>query len=348
MSERKPGLTYSQAGVDIDAGNALVERIKPAAKRTTRPGTMSGLGGFGALFDLKGAGYQDPILVAATDGVGTKLRIAIDTGNVDTIGIDLVAMCVNDLVCQGAEPLFFLDYFATGKLEVDQAARIIEGIAEGCAQSGCALIGGETAEMPGMYAKDDFDLAGFAVGAMERGADLPAGVQEGDVLLGLASNGVHSNGYSFVRKVVDLSGLGWDAASPFGDGSLGEALLAPTRLYVKQALAAVRAGGVHALAHITGGGLTENLPRVLPEGMGATIDLGAWQLPGVFRWLAETANMEEAELLKTFNCGIGMICVVAADQADTLKALLEAEGETVTKLGTITAGAGVAYEGKLL
>ncbi|MBZ4023901.1 phosphoribosylformylglycinamidine cyclo-ligase [Rhodobacter sp. TJ_12] len=348
MSERKPGLTYSQAGVDIDAGNALVERIKPAAKRTTRPGTMAGLGGFGALFDLKGAGYKDPILVAATDGVGTKLRIAIDTGNVDTIGIDLVAMCVNDLVCQGAEPLFFLDYFATGKLEVDQAARIVEGIAEGCAQSGCALIGGETAEMPGMYAKGDFDLAGFAVGAMERGADLPAGVQTGDVLLGLGSNGVHSNGYSFVRKVVEMSGLGWDAASPFSEGSLGEALLAPTRLYVKQALAAVRAGGVHALAHITGGGLTENLPRVLPEGMGATIDLGAWELPGVFRWLAETANMEEAELLKTFNCGIGMICVVAADQAEALQSLLEAEGETVTKLGTITEGAGVTYKGQLL
>ena len=276
------GLTYADAGVDIDAGNALVERIKPAAKRTMRPGTMSGLGGFGALFDLKAAGYSDPILVGATDGVGTKLRIAIDTGNVDTIGIDLVAMCVNDLVCQGAEPLFFLDYFATGKLDVDQATRIIEGIAEGCAQSGCALIGGETAEMPGMYHKGDFDLAGFAVGAMERGADLPAGVQAGDVLLGLGSNGVHSNGYSFVRKVVELSGLGWDAPAPFAEGSLGAALLAPTRLYVKQALAAVRAGGVHALAHITGGGLTENLPRVLPDGLGATIDLSSWELPPSF------------------------------------------------------------------
>ena len=348
MTERTTGLTYADAGVDIDAGNALVERIKPAAKRTARPGTVSGLGGFGALFDLKAAGYQDPILVAATDGVGTKLRIAIDTGVVDTIGIDLVAMCVNDLVCQGAEPLFFLDYFATGKLEVDQAARIIEGIAEGCAQSGCALIGGETAEMPGMYARDDFDLAGFAVGAMERGADLPAGVQAGDVLLGLGSNGVHSNGYSFVRKVVELSGLGWDAASPFSEGTLGQALLAPTRLYVKQALAAIRAGGVHALAHITGGGLTENLPRVLPEGLGASIDLGAWPLPPVFRWLAETANMAEPELLKTFNCGIGMIVVVAADRAEALAALLAAEGETVTRIGTVTPGAGVAYEGRLL
>ncbi|WP_415182754.1 phosphoribosylformylglycinamidine cyclo-ligase [Phaeovulum sp.] len=344
----KTGLTYADAGVDIDAGNALVERIKPVAKRTLRPGTMSGLGGFGALFDLKAAGYSDPVLVAATDGVGTKLRIAIDTGNVDTIGIDLVAMCVNDLVCQGAEPLFFLDYFATGKLDVAQATRIINGIAEGCVQSGCALIGGETAEMPGMYHHGDFDLAGFAVGAMERGADLPAGVQAGDVLLGLGSNGVHSNGYSFVRKVVELSGLGWAAQSPFGGGSLGAALLAPTRLYVKQALAAVRAGGVHALAHITGGGLTENLPRVLPEGLGATINLDAWALPGVFRWLAETANMTQPELLKTFNCGVGMIAVVAADRAPALKALLEAEGETVAEIGTVIDGQGVAYTGRLL
>ena len=344
----KTGLTYADAGVDIDAGNALVERIKPAAKRTARPGVMSGLGGFGALFDLKGAGYVDPVLVAATDGVGTKLRIAIDTGNVDTIGIDLVAMCVNDLVCQGAEPLFFLDYFATGKLDVPSAARIIEGIAEGCVQSGCALIGGETAEMPGMYHAGDFDLAGFAVGAMERGAELPAGVEEGDVLLGLSSSGVHSNGYSFVRKVVELSGLGWDAASPFGEGSLGEALLTPTRLYVKQALAAVRAGGVHALAHITGGGLTENLPRVLPEGLGAEIDLGSWELPGVFRWLAETAKMEEPELLKTFNSGIGMIAVVAADRADALAEVLKAEGEDVRVIGRVVKGQGVAYTGQLL
>ena len=237
------GLTYADAGVDIDAGSALVEAIKPAAKRTTRPGTMSGLGGFGALFDLKAAGYVDPILVAATDGVGTKLRIAIDTGHVDTIGIDLVAMCVNDLVCQGAEPLFFLDYFATGKLEVAQAARIINGIAAACEATGCALVGGETAEMPGMYHGGDFDLAGFAVGAMERGADLPAGVQAGDVLLGIASDGVHSNGYSFVRKVVKRAGLAWDAPCPFGAGTLGAALLTPTRLYVKSALAAVRAGG---------------------------------------------------------------------------------------------------------
>ena len=341
------GLTYADAGVDIDAGNALVERIKPAAKRTQRPGTMAGLGGFGALFDLKSAGYTDPILVAATDGVGTKLRIAIDTGHVDTIGIDLVAMCVNDLVCQGAEPLFFLDYFATGKLDVDQATRIINGIAAGCEASGCALIGGETAEMPGMYHGGDFDLAGFAVGAMERGADLPSGVAEGDILLGLASSGVHSNGYSFVRKVVEMSGLAWDAPSPFSEGSLGQALLVPTRLYVKQALAAVRAGGVHALAHITGGGLTENPPRVIPEGLACQIDLGAWELPAVFRWLATTANMSQSELLKTFNCGIGMMLVVGADRAEALAELLRAAGEEVIVMGRVVPGEGVIYQGTL-
>tara|TARA_R110002110_G_scaffold138621_2_gene324770 strand:- start:12522 stop:13580 length:1059 start_codon:yes stop_codon:yes gene_type:complete len=349
----KNGLTYADAGVDIDAGNELVERIKPAARRTGRPGTMSGLGGFGALFDLKAAGYDDPVLVAATDGVGTKLRIAIDTGNVDTIGVDLVAMCVNDLVCQGAEPLFFLDYFATGKLDVDQAARIIEGIAAGCEASGCALIGGETAEMPGMYHNGDFDLAGFAVGAMERGTALPEGVEAGDVLLGLASDGVHSNGYSFVRKVVEMSGLGWDADCPFGSNApdartLGEALLAPTRLYVKQALAAVRAGGVTALAHITGGGLTENPPRVLPEGLACEIDLSSWQLPPVFRWLAETAGMTQSELLKTFNCGIGMMLVVRSDRAADVAALLIDAGETVVPMGRVIAGEGVVYKGRLL
>jgi len=348
MTTPKNGLTYADAGVDIDAGNTLVERIKPAARRTERPGTMAGLGGFGALFDLKAAGFADPILVAATDGVGTKLRIAIDTGVVDTIGVDLVAMCVNDLVCQGAEPLFFLDYFATGKLDVDQATRIINGIAAACAATGCALVGGETAEMPGMYRHGDFDLAGFAVGAMERGADLPAGVTAGDVLLGLASDGVHSNGYSFVRKVVEISGLGWDAPAPFAEGALGRALLVPTRLYVKPALAAVRAGGVHGLAHITGGGLTENLPRVLPEGLGAEIDLGAWALPPVFRWLAGTAGMAGAELLKTFNCGIGMIAVVARDRADALTALLSGLGETVVPLGHVRPGQGVSYRGALL
>ena len=344
----KTGLTYADSGVDIDAGNSLIDRIKPAAKKTARSGVMAGLGGFGALFDLKGAGYTDPILVAATDGVGTKLRIAIDTGNVDTIGIDLVAMCVNDLVCQGAEPLFFLDYFATGKLDLDDATRIINGIAAGCEASGCALIGGETAEMPGMYHDGDFDLAGFAVGAMERGADLPAGVVAGDVLLGLASDGVHSNGYSLVRRIVEVSCLGWGDDAPFTDGTLGAALLAPTRLYVKPALLAVEQGGVHALAHITGGGLTENLPRVLPEGLGATIDLTSWDLPPVFKWLAVIGNMAEAELLKTFNAGIGMVLSVAAEDADAITTLLTAAGETVSTIGTVTTGEGVSYTGSLL
>ena len=337
------GLTYADAGVDIDAGNALVERIKPAAARTKRAGSMAGLGGFGALFDLKAAGYTDPVLVAATDGVGTKLKIAIDTGEVDGIGIDLVAMCVNDLICQGAEPLFFLDYFATGRLDVDQAARIVEGIAEGCAQAGCALIGGETAEMPGLYGAGDFDLAGFAVGAMERGAHLLQGVAEGDVLLGLASDGVHSNGYSLVRKVVEQAGLGWDAPSPFGDGSLGAALLTPTRLYVRPVLAALRAGGVRALAHITGGGLSENLPRVLPDGLGAGIDLGAWALPPVFGWLQAQAGIAEGEMLKTFNCGIGMVVVVAPDRAEALAQLLAEAGERVHVLGEVQQGEGIRY-----
>jgi phosphoribosylformylglycinamidine cyclo-ligase len=348
MTNQQNGLTYADAGVDIDAGNALVEQIKPAAKRTARPGVMAGLGGFGALFDLKAAGFADPVLVAATDGVGTKLRIAIDTGVVDTIGIDLVAMCVNDLVCQGAEPLFFLDYFATGRLETDHAVRIIQGIATGCEQSGCALIGGETAEMPGMYQAGDFDLAGFAVGAMERGSALPADVAEGDVLLGLASDGVHSNGYSLVRKLVKVSGLNWADDCPFATGTLGAALLAPTRLYVKPALSAIDLGGVNALAHITGGGLTENIPRVLPDGMGVQIDLDSWDLPPVFQWLAATGGMQSSELLKTFNCGIGMVLAVSADRADALSRQLTAEGEKVSVLGCVTAGSSVVYKGSLL
>ena len=341
------GLTYAQAGVDIDAGNALVERIKPFARATERSGTMSGLGGFGALFDLRAAGYQDPILVAATDGVGTKLRVAIEAGHLDGVGIDLVAMCVNDLVCQGAEPLLFLDYFATGKLEVEEAARVIRGIALGCERSGCALVGGETAEMPGMYHGGDFDLAGFAVGAMERGQDLPKGVQDDDVLLGLTSDGVHSNGFSLVRRVAEVAGLSWDSPAPWGEGTLGEALLTPTRLYVKPALAAIRAGGVHALAHITGGGLTENLPRVLPEGLGAEIDLGAWTLPPVFAWLQQAGGIAEAEMLKTFNSGVGMVVVVAADRAESVASLLAEQGETVVTLGRVQAGQGVTYRGQL-
>jgi len=348
MSDGKNGLTYAQAGVDIDAGNALVERIKPAAAATKRAGVASGLGGFGGLFDLKAAGFVDPVLVAATDGVGTKLRIAIDTGNVDGVGVDLVAMCVNDLVCQGAEPLFFLDYFATGKLELDQAARIIEGIARGCAASGCALIGGETAEMPGMYPPGDFDLAGFSVGAMERGTALPAGVSEGDVLLGLASDGVHSNGYSLVRKIVEASGLAWDDACPWADGTLGAALLTPTRLYVKAALSAIAVGGVHGFAHITGGGLTENLPRVLPEGLGVAVDLDSWTLPPVFGWLAAQGGMAEAEMLKTFNAGIGMVVVVAADSVAEVTRALEAAEQQVTRIGEVVAGQGVSYSGQLL
>ncbi len=348
MTKSDNGITYAEAGVDIDAGNALVERIKPAAKSTARPGVMSGLGGFGALFDLKGAGFTDPVLVAATDGVGTKLRIAIDTGNVDSIGIDLVAMCVNDLVCQGAEPLFFLDYFATGKLELDSAARIIEGIAKGCADSGCALIGGETAEMPGMYHAGDFDLAGFSVGAMERGTELPRDVEEGDVLLGLPSDGVHSNGYSLVRKIVERSGLGWSDDCPWGEGDLGSALLTPTKLYVKGAVAALRADAVSALAHITGGGLTENLPRVLPVGLAAEIGLNAWDLPPVFKWLAAEGGMAEAEMLKTFNAGIGMVAVVSADKVDAAKAAFAEDGHAAIEIGRITTGNGVTYSGALL
>ncbi|MEM6375003.1 MAG: phosphoribosylformylglycinamidine cyclo-ligase [Pseudomonadota bacterium] len=340
------GLTYGEAGVDIEAGNALVDRIKPAAKRTTRPGVMSGLGGFGALFDLKAAGYEDPILVAATDGVGTKLRIAIDTAELDTVGIDLVAMCVNDLVCQGAEPLFFLDYFATGKLDIEAAAKVIEGIAEGCVRAGCALIGGETAEMPGMYPEGDFDLAGFAVGAMERDQSLPRDVREGDAILGLASDGVHSNGYSLVRKLVELSGLAWDTPCPWQSGqSLATALLAPTRLYVRSALAALAAGDVHALAHITGGGLSENIPRVLPDGLCAEIDLDQFPLPGVFAWLRAQGGIDEPEMLKTFNCGIGMVIVVAKEDSARVTQALEEAGETVVALGRVVEGTGMRFSG---
>jgi len=347
-ARKNNGVTYRDAGVDIDAGNALVERIKPAAKSTDRPGVMAGLGGFGALFDLKAAGYTDPVLVAATDGVGTKLRIAIETGALSGVGIDLVAMCANDLVCQGAEPLFFLDYFATGKLDVEEAARVVEGIAEGCRRAGAALIGGETAEMPGMYAAGDFDLAGFAVGAMERGAGLPAGVTEGDAILGLGSDGVHSNGFSLVRHIVEIGGHRLDGAAPFGGGSLGEELLRPTRIYVAPIMAAIRAGGVRGLAHITGGGLTENLPRVLPEGLGAQIDLGAWELPPVFAWLARKGGLSEAELLKTFNAGIGMAVIVAPEAAGAIAATLEDAGETVRRIGSVVPWAGVVYTGSLL
>jgi phosphoribosylformylglycinamidine cyclo-ligase len=332
--------TYRQAGVDIDAGDALVERIKPLAAATQRAGVLGGIGGFGALFDLKAAGFTDPVLVSSTDGVGTKLLIAIETGLHDQVGIDLVAMCVNDLVVQGAEPLFFLDYFASGALEVGTAARIVAGIAEGCRQCGCALVGGETAEMPGMYAAGHYDLAGFAVGAAERTALLPAGVRAGDALLGLPSNGVHSNGFSLVRRVVAQTGLGWDAPAPFAPGhTLGAALMTPTRLYVRQLLALHRAGLLRAAAHITGGGLPGNLPRVLPPGLDAAIE-NAWNVPPVFRWLADVGAVADDEMLRVFNAGIGMVVVVR--DADAAGHALAALGEAPVLLGHIVPAEGDA------
>ena len=344
MSTGENGLTYKDAGVDIDAGNDLVERIKPLAAATARPGTMAGLGGFGALFDLKAAGFNDPVLVAATDGVGTKLKIAIETRRFRTIGIDLVAMCVNDLICQGAEPLFFLDYFATARLEPDMATDVIAGIADGCRESGCALIGGETAEMPGMYAPGDFDLAGFAVGAMERGATLPADVAPGDILIALPSDGLHSNGFSLVRKVAERARIAWDDPAPFSNSeTLGAACLTPTRLYVKAALGAREMGGVKGFAHITGGGITENLPRVLPEGLGADVDLGAWSLPPIFAWLRDEAGMDQAELLKTFNAGVGLVIVAAPEAAP---GILSAN-EGAVEIGRVSAEPGLRYTGTL-
>jgi len=351
--ERNPAITYRDAGVDIDAGNRLVELIKPLARATRRAGSDTDLGGFGGLFDLKGAGFRDPVLVSATDGVGTKLKIAIDTGRHATIGIDLVAMCVNDLVVQGAEPLFFLDYFACGKLDVETASTVVAGIAEGCKQAGCALIGGETAEMPGMYQAGDYDLAGFAVGAAERGQLLPrSDIAVGDVLIGLASSGVHSNGYSLVRRLVKESGLSWDAPAPFAPpSSLATELLAPTRIYVKPVLAAIEAtggteGAVKALAHITGGGLSENVPRVLPESVAARIDLSAIPAVPVFGWLAETGRLSDAEMLKTFNCGIGMVLVVAAGETDAVLRALQEAGEAPYVIGEIVPPGGERSEAK--
>ena len=327
--------------MDIDAGDALVERIKPLAQATARPGTMGGIGGFGALFDLRACGYADPVLVASTDGVGTKLRLAIETGRHATIGIDLVAMCVNDLVVQGAEPLFFLDYFATGRLEVDEAAQVVAGIAAGCRIAGCALIGGETAEMPGMYRGGDYDLAGFAVGAAERGRLLPrADVGAGDVLFGLASSGVHANGFSLVRRIAGGEAARWDAPCPWQAGmQLGEALLTPTRIYVASVLALHRAGLLKAAAHITGGGLPGNLPRVLPDGVEAALD-ASWPVPPVFAWLARQGGVMPEEMLRVFNCGIGMVAVVAAEQADEAAAVLRGAGETVHRIGVLRAAAG--------
>ncbi|MBO1076574.1 phosphoribosylformylglycinamidine cyclo-ligase [Roseomonas marmotae] len=333
-------LTYRDAGVDIETGDALVDAIKPLAKATTRPGVMGSLGGFGALFDLKAAGYTDPVLVSSTDGVGTKLRLAIDTGFHDAVGIDLVAMCVNDLVVQGAEPLFFLDYFATGKLELAQARAVIAGIAEGCRQAGSALVGGETAEMPGMYAKDDYDLAGFSVGAAERDQLLPRpDVRPGDVLLGLASSGVHSNGFSLVRRILEASGQGPADPAPFAAGTtLGHALLEPTRIYVKSVLALHKARLLKAAAHITGGGIVGNLPRVLPQGSVGVVDASAWTPAPVFAWLAQAGNVTPDEMLRVFNCGIGMVLVVTPGDVETATALLTAEGEQVSRIGQITAG----------
>jgi phosphoribosylformylglycinamidine cyclo-ligase len=337
------GATYAQAGVDIAAGDALVEAIKPLARATRRAGVMGGLGGFGALFDLRAAGFTDPVLVSTTDGVGTKLRIAIDHGLHDTVGIDLVAMCVNDLVVQGAEPLFFLDYFATGSLDVAAASRVIAGIAEGCRRAGCALVGGETAEMPGMYHGGDYDLAGFAVGAGERGALLPREVTPGDVVLGLASSGVHSNGFSLVRRVAAQAGVALDAPAPFDTQmSLAEALMVPTRLYVLPVLALHRAGLLRAAAHITGGGLLGNLPRALPAGMVARLDAARWDMPPVFRWLAQAGGITAEEMLRVFNCGIGMTLIVAGADETAARAILEGAGETVFTIGTVEAAEGPA------
>lgn len=343
---------YQQAGVDIAAGNALVERIKPHAKATTRPGVLGGLGGFGAVFDLKAAGFEDALLVSTTDGVGTKLKLAQQLGLHQGIGSDLVAMCVNDLIVQGATPLFFLDYYATGKLSVETATEVVASIARGCAEAGCALVGGETAEMPGMYQGEEYDLAGFAVGAVTRTNLLPKPtLAAGDVLLGLASSGVHSNGYSLVRKLVNESGASLTAPAPFATpaASLGEALLTPTRIYVKSLLPLLDAGQVKALAHITGGGLTENLPRVLPAGLSARIDLSRWTLPPVFAWMQQVGTIPEHEMLTTFNCGIGMILVVAAETAESVQAALAKAGEQVYRMGQLEAAdsARVVYEGAL-
>ncbi|MCW8890510.1 MAG: phosphoribosylformylglycinamidine cyclo-ligase [Sedimenticola sp.] len=332
-------LSYRDAGVDIDAGNNLVERIKPIVKNTFRPGVMAGLGGFGALFELPLDRYREPILVSGTDGVGTKLRLALAMQKHDTIGIDLVAMCVNDIIVTGAEPLFFLDYYATGKLDVDVAADVIKGIAEGCKRSGAALTGGETAEMPGIYETGDYDLAGFCVGIVEKSRIIEAGrVKQGDVLLGLASSGPHSNGYSLIRKILEVSNA--DLSAPLGETTLGEALLMPTRIYVKSLLALHQQIDIHAMAHITGGGLLENIPRVLPDGTRAVIDGQSWELPPVFKWLQEQGKVIESEMLRTFNCGVGMVVCVAPEDADKAIAELQDQGEQVWRLGQIEAHEG--------
>ena len=347
-----PPATYADAGVDIEAGNTLVERIAPLAKSTARIGADSDLGGFGGLFDLAACKFDDPVLVAANDGVGTKLKIAIESGIHDTVGIDLVAMCVNDLIVQGAEPLFFLDYFASGKLDVDAATDVIAGIAEGCRQANCALIGGETAEMPGMYAAGDYDLAGFSVGAVERRKILPRDdMAAGDVILGLTSNGLHSNGFSLVRKLVEAEGLTWDAPSPaHAHKSVAKDLLTPTRIYVRSVLQALRANApIKGLVHITGGGFQENLPRVLPDNISAHIDPSAWNMPEIFKWLQSVGNIEDAEMLRTFNCGIGMALIVPPDGLADVMAMLAAANETVIPIGTLAPrdGEPVTFSGSI-
>ncbi len=327
---------YRDAGVDIDAADDLIRAISPLAKMTARAGANAALGGFGGAFDLKAAGFTDPILVSGTDGVGTKLKVAIDTGKHDTIGIDLVAMCVNDVLAQGAEPLFFLDYFATGKLEANVAERVVAGIAAGCQQAGCALIGGETAEMPGMYAPGDYDLAGFSVGAVERGAMLPRAAQAGDVMIGLASNGAHANGYSLIRKIVSDSGHRFDEAAPFqSETTLGEALLAPTRIYVRSVLPVLKHSAVRGFAHITGGGLTDNVPRILDKSLAPSFDEAALSPPPLFGWLQETGKIALGDMRRTFNCGIGGVLIVAKDNVDEISKALTANGETVSVIGEI-------------
>ena len=341
MQHKPSGLTYAEAGVDIDAGNRLVDLIRPAVRATRRPGADGEIGGFGGVFDLKAAGFVDPLLVAANDGVGTKVKIAIESGRHDTIGVNLVAMCVNDLIVQGAEPLFFLDYYATGKLAPEAAASVVRGIARGCETAGCALLGGETAEMPGLYAEGDYDLAGFAVGAVERSGLLPRRVAAGDIVFGLPSSGVHSNGFSLVRRITARAGLAWNAPAPFEPArGLAEALLEPTRIYVKPLLAALKATDkIAALAHITGGGFPDNLPRVLPKGLGVTLDLAALSVPSVFRWLAQEGGLAQSEMLRTFNCGVGMVVVASRRGADEAEAALRAAGESPMKIGEIVEAA---------
>jgi phosphoribosylformylglycinamidine cyclo-ligase len=352
MQDKARGLTYSDAGVDIDAGNRLVDMIRPAVRATRRPGADGEIGGFGGLFDLKAAGYSDPILVAANDGVGTKVKIAIESGMHGTIGVDLVAMCVNDLIVQGAEPLFFLDYYATGKLDPVVAASVVKGISDGCVKAGCALLGGETAEMPGLYARNDYDLAGFAVGAADRKGLLPRVVQPGDIAFGLPSSGLHSNGYSLVRRVVKDTGLSWNATAPFApEMTLARALLEPTRIYVKPLLAALKkTPHIRALAHITGGGFPDNLPRVLPKGIGVSLDLSAFPVGRVFKWLATTGDIAESEMLRTFNCGIGMVVFAAKEHAAEVEQVLRDAGEAPVRIGEAISASGaerVVVKGQL-